>query len=67
MPWWKFNKDTAANALVEITTLVSAGVFAGGAIIISIAEHRARLKLGRRSLLIQWKESYDRAAPWQVI
>jgi hypothetical protein len=42
------------------------GFFAGGAAIIAIAEHPSRMQLSKDAALAQWKESYQRAAPWQV-
>src|SRR5688572_25220237 len=46
--------------------MIVAALFAGAALFVNIAEHPARLCLGDRALLIEWKASYDRAAVMQA-
>jgi hypothetical protein len=45
---------------------LSAALFAGGALYISIVEHPARLKAGVAVGLAEFRPSYRRAAPWQA-
>jgi hypothetical protein len=53
------------DGALQLLTLGSAGVFAGGALFVSIVEHPARLRLEPTSALTEFRHSYQRAAPWQ--
>ena len=52
--------------LLALTALVSATLFAGVALYISLVEHPARLGLDDGPLLAQWQPSYKRALPIQA-
>ena len=52
--------------MFEIIALASAGIFTGGALLVSVAEQPARLALDDQPMLIEWRKSYDRAAPMQA-
>ena len=46
--------------------LVTAAMFTGAAIYVSVAEQPARLALDDRAMLVEWKHSYERAAIMQA-
>ena len=54
-----------ATALEWLATL-SAGLFAGAALYVSVVEHPARLSLGPRAALQEFAPSYQRGAALQV-
>ena len=49
--------------LRTLIALIAAAMFAGAALYVSLAEHRARLGIDDRSGLAQFKASYRKAAP----
>ena len=49
--------------LRTLLALIAAALFAGGALYVSLVEHRARMRIDDRSALAQFKASYVRAAP----
>jgi uncharacterized membrane protein len=53
--------------LLEITATLAAGLFAGAAIYIDLAEQPARKQIDTASALTEWRPSYKRAAVVQPI
>ena len=52
--------------LLALIALVSATLFTGAAVYITLVEHPARLRLDDASLLAQWQPSYKAALPIQA-
>lgn len=52
--------------LKALFALVTAALFTGAALYISLVEHPARLKLDDRNALAHWKPSYSAATPLQA-
>ena len=52
--------------LKTLLALITAAMFAGVALYISIAEHPARMRLDDQAGLTEWRASYARAAPLQA-
>jgi hypothetical protein len=51
--------------LIVVLALVAASFFTGAAMLVTVAEQPARLALDDQPMLIEWRRSYDRAAPMQ--
>jgi len=47
-------------------SLIAAGLFSGSAIYVNVAEQPARLHLGHKALLTQWKPAYKRGFAMQA-
>lgn len=54
-------------AVFEWVAMMSAALFAGGALYISVVEHPARMKVGIDVARAEFGPSYRRAAPWQAL
>ena len=52
--------------MLELIALTCAALFTGAALLVTIAEQPARLALDDAPMLIEWRRSYDRAAPMQA-
>lgn len=52
--------------MLALITLISTAVFTGAALLVTVAEQPARLALDDLPMLIEWRRSYDRAAPMQA-
>ena len=52
--------------LIALVALVTAAMFAGAALYVSLAEHPARMRLDDAAALAHWKPSYERAMPMQA-
>jgi hypothetical protein len=52
--------------ILEFLATLSAGIFAGAALYITVAEHPARLLCDTRSAALQWAPSYKRATLMQA-
>ena len=51
--------------LTQLITLLAAGLFAGGALYASVAEHPGRVAAGTEVAVSQFPHSYERAVPLQ--
>jgi hypothetical protein len=54
------------DLFLAAAALLSAAMFAGGAVYVSVVEHPARLRAGIAAALAEFRPSYRRAAPWQA-
>ncbi|WP_346362049.1 DUF1772 domain-containing protein [Bosea sp. (in: a-proteobacteria)] len=68
MPDSRLDASTQRNSgsITGLVALILATLFAGAAIYILVAEQPARLALTDAPLLLQWQESYPRAARMQA-
>ena len=51
--------------MLALVALVAAAFFAGAAMLVTVAEQPARLALDDEAMLVEWRRSYNRAAPMQ--
>lgn len=54
------------EALLKTLALFSAGMFAGASSYLTTVEHPARMSLGTATALLEFRPSYQRAAPQQA-
>ncbi|HEV2866787.1 MAG TPA: DUF1772 domain-containing protein [Allosphingosinicella sp.] len=52
--------------LIALFAMVTAALFAGASLYVSVAEHPARMRLDDAAALAHWKPSYARATPMQA-
>jgi hypothetical protein len=52
--------------MIALLALVCAAVFFGAAAFVNVVEQPARLSLDDRAMLLEWQQSYNRAAPMQA-
>jgi hypothetical protein len=53
-------------AVLQWLAVLGAALFAGGALYISVVEHPARMRAGVPVALAEFRQMYQRAAPWQA-
>jgi hypothetical protein len=58
--------DCGFTMLSGLLALITAALFTGAAIYVSVVEHPARMQLDDTSLLVQWKPAYARGAVMQA-
>ena len=54
-------------SLIEFVAALTAGLFAGAALYINVAEHPSRMGLETRMAALQWAPSYKRATWLQAL
>jgi Domain of unknown function (DUF1772) len=53
--------------LMKFVAVITSAMFAGAAFYVSVVEHPARMEMEARSAISQFKSSYRRATPIQVV